>query len=334
MMRYILFRLLLLVPLLLGLVLVIFLIGRVLPGDPVGLAAGPYATADERAAIAAQYGLDLPLPAQYWRYLTNLVDGDMGRSLMTRRPVADDLFGYLPATLELVTWALLFASLLGMPLGLLAGARANKGFDVAVGVMSPFAMAVPSFFLGLLLQLLFGNALGWLPISGRLPFSVLPPPTVTGFYTIDSLIAGDFTAFRASVSSLVMPVLTMALAPMATIISVTRSSTIEVLKEDYVLTERALGIPPAKILFKYVFRNAASATLTTIGLYVGWLLGSAVLIEKVFDWPGIGLYATNAILNQDYDPVIAVSLCIGVIFILGNLVVDLLYGILNPKVTG
>jgi peptide/nickel transport system permease protein len=329
---YVLFRLALVVPLLFGLSLLVFVIGRVLPGDPVGLAAGPFATAEQRAQIAADYGLDQPLPVQYATYVAGVFEGDFGRSLVTRRPVAEDLMLYLPATLELVFVSLLLAVVVAIPLGLIAGATANRAPDAVISTTTVAAMSMPQFFLGLLLQLAFGMALSWLPLSGRLPFTVAPPPLATGFYTVDSLLAGQWQTFWLSLQHLALPALTMALAPIATITRVMRASTIEVLQQDYVRNARALGLGPGIILFKYVLKNAASATLTMIGLYVGWMLGSTVLVEKVFDWPGIGLYATNAILGQDFNPVIAVTLVIGVVFILTNLVVDILYGILNPKV--
>jgi peptide/nickel transport system permease protein len=329
---YVLFRLALVVPLLFGLSLLVFVIGRVLPGDPVGLAAGPFATAEQRAQIAADYGLDQPLPVQYATYVAGVFEGDFGRSLVTRRPVAEDLMLYLPATLELVFMSLLLAVVVAIPLGLIAGATANRAPDAVISTTTVAAMSMPQFFLGLLLQLAFGMALSWLPLSGRLPFTVAPPPLATGLYTVDSLLAGQWQTFWLSLQHLALPAVTMALAPIATITRVMRASTIEVLQQDYVRNARALGLGPGIILFKYVLKNAASATLTMIGLYVGWMLGSTVLVEKVFDWPGIGLYATNAILGQDFNPVIAVTLVIGVIFILANLVVDILYGILNPKV--
>ncbi|MCC7285133.1 MAG: ABC transporter permease [Burkholderiaceae bacterium] len=318
-------------PLLIGLSLLVFVIGRVLPGDPAGLAAGPYATMEQRAAIAAEYGLDQPIPVQYLTYITGIFEGDFGRSLMTRRPVAGDLAAYLPATVELVIFSLTLAVVIGIPLGLIAGSRRNQAPDIAISSGTLAAMSMPQFFLGLMLQLLFGMALAWLPLSGRLPYTISPPTGVTGLYTVDSLLSGRFDALWMSLVHLTLPALTMALAPIATIARIMRASTIEVLQQDYVLSERAAGLSPRRILFKYVFKNAASATLTTVGLYVGWMLGSTVLVEKVFDWPGIGLYATNAILSQDFNPVIAVTLAIGVIFIVSNLVVDLLYGVLNPK---
>jgi peptide/nickel transport system permease protein len=268
---------------------------------------------------------------QYLTYITGIFEGDFGRSLMTRRPVAGDLAAYLPATVELVIFSLTLAVVIGILLGLIAGSRRNQAPDIAISSGTLAAMSMPQFFLGLMLQLLFGMALAWLPLSGRLPYTISPPTGVTGLYTVDSLLSGRFDALWMSLVHLTLPALTMALAPIATIARIMRASTIEVLQQDYVLSERAAGLSPRRILFKYVFKNAASATLTTVGLYVGWMLGSTVLVEKVFDWPGIGLYATNAILSQDFNPVIAVTLAIGVIFIVSNLVVDLLYGVLNPK---
>ena len=332
MLRYALFRIALVIPLLFGLSLLVFIIGRVLPGDPAGLAAGPYATQAQRDQIAADYGLDKPIPVQYWNYISGVLRGDFGKSLMTRRPVAGDVATYLPATIELVTFALLLAVIVGIPLGLIAGISRNRGPDISISASTLAAMSMPQFFLGLVLQLIFAMGLAWLPLSGRLPYTIAPPPTMTGFFTIDSLLSGNLETFRVALVYLTLPAITMALAPLATIARIMRSSTIEVLQQDYVLSERASGLGTRLILFKYVFKNAASATLTIIGLYVGWMLGSTVLVEKVFDWPGIGLYATNAILNQDFNPVLAVTLAIGAIFIFANLIVDLLYGVLNPKV--
>jgi peptide/nickel transport system permease protein len=191
---------------------------------------------------------------------------------------------------------------------------------------------MPRFFLGLMLQLGFAMALGWLPLTGRFPLTLDPPPAVTGLLTVDAFIAGNGTAFWTAMAHLALPALATALSPLASIARMMRASTIEVLQQDYVVTETALGLKPSLILCKYVFKNAFSATLTVIGLYVGWLLGGTVLVETVFDWPGIGLYATKSILSQDFTPVIGVTLMIGILFIMSNLLVDLLYGIFNPKV--
>ena len=332
MLAYILRRILLLVPVLLGLSVLVFAIGRLLPGDPVMLAAGPNASKEEVAALSREFGLDQPIPVQYWRYLSGLLHGDWGRSLQTRGPVLDDLKVYLPATLELVLAAMLVAVVAGILLGLLAAVRRNGWIDYLVRLLSLASISMPRFFLGLLLQLVFAMWLGWAALGGRFPLTGSPPPVVTGMLTLDSLLAGDLGAFWLALQHLALPAIAMSLSPLATITRMMRASTIEVLQQDYVLTARALGIPPGKLIFKHVLRNALTSTLTVIGLYFGWLLGGTVLVETVFDWPGIGLYATKSILTQDFMPVMGVVLCIGTLFVLFNLVIDLLYGVVNPKV--
>ncbi len=325
-------RILLLVPVLFGLTVLVFLIARLLPGDPARLAAGPNASAAEVATLAQELGLDRPLLEQYWTYLRGLSQGDWGVSIFTRSPVLDDLAVFLPATLELILVALLAAVLAGVPAGLIAAAYRNRWPDVLSRGISIGAISTPRFFLGLLLQLGVAMHLGWLPLSGRFPLTESPPPTWSGFLTIDALVVGDMHALGIALQHLMLPALTMALSPFATITRMMRASTVEILQQDYVLTERALGLSPRLILFKYVLKNALSATLTVIGLSFGWLLGGTVLVETVFDWPGIGLYATQAILTQDFMPIVGVTLCIGVMFVTMNLIVDLLYGVLNPKV--
>ncbi|WP_319531977.1 ABC transporter permease [uncultured Cohaesibacter sp.] len=325
-------RLLLLVPMLIGLTVVVFAIARLLPGDPVALAAGPNATPAVIESVRQEFGLDKSIPLQYVDYLTGLVQGDWGVSIFTRRPVYEDIATFLPATLELVIAAMAIAIVFGIPLGLAAAVYRNGLIDYLVRTIALGGIAMPRFFLGLLAQLLFVSWLDLLPLSGRFPLIEIPPETVTGFYTIDSLLAGDWYSFQISLSHLALPAIALSLSPLATIMRMMRSSTIEVLQQDYVLTERALGISKSLLLFKYVLRNAITSTLTVIGLYVSWLLGGTVLVETVFDWPGLGLYATQAILSQDFMPVIGVTLVIGVIYLVSMLLVDLLYSVFNPKV--
>lgn len=332
MLYFILRRLVLLVPVLFGLTVLMFIVARVLPGDPVALAAGPNATAAEIARLRAEFGLDQPLVMQYLAYATGLVQGDFGYSIFSRRPVFDDLLAYLPATLELVVASMLLAVALGIPGGLAAAVWANRWPDYASRVAALAAISMPRFFLGLLLQLFFAMWLMWLPLGGRFPIILDPPAFVTGFLTIDALIAGDREAFVTALRHLCLPAIAMCLSPLATIMRMMRASTIEVLQQDYVTTARAVGLSPRLIVFKYVTKNALSATLTVIGLYFGWLLGGTVLVETVFDWPGIGLYATRSIVSQDFMPVIGVALAIGLLFMVVNLVVDILYGVINPKV--
>ncbi|MEI4473416.1 ABC transporter permease [Frigidibacter sp. MR17.24] len=332
MIRFILRRLLLLIPVIIGLTMIMFAIARLLPGDPVGLAAGPNATAAERAALATEFGLDRPVWEQYATYVGGLAHGDFGTSLLTRRPVGADLAAYLPATLELVFAAMFIAVALGIPLGLLTALWRNRWPDYVSQVLAIGAISMPRFFLGLLLQLCFAMWLMWLPLGGRLPIIVFPPQPITGFITLDALLTGDWQVFTTALRHLIMPAVALSLSPLATIMRMMRASTIEVMGQDYVMTARALGLPRHKILGRVIARNAVSATLTVIGLYFGWLLGGTVLVETVFDWPGLGLYATKAILSQDMMPVIGVALVIGLIFVLANLVIDLAYGLINPKV--
>lgn len=332
MLAFIIRRILLIIPVLLGLTVIVFLIARVLPGDPVALAAGPNATAAEIEDYAREFGLDKPLVTQYFTYLFGLVQGDWGVSIFTRRAVLDDLKVYLPATLELVFAAMIFAIIVGIPAGLAAAIWRNRWPDHVSRVLSLAAISMPRFFLGLLLQLYFAMWLNLLPLAGRFPLIELPPPKITGFLTIDSLIAGDPSAFLTALKFLALPAIALSLSPLATITRMMRASSIEVLDQDYVLTARALGLSPRLIMLKYVTKNALSATTTVIGLYFGWLLGGTVLVETVFDWPGIGLYATSSIVSQDFMPIIGVTLAIAIVFVMVNLLVDIAYGLLNPKV--
>lgn len=332
MLKFIVRRIAMLVPVLLGLTVLVFVIGRLLPGDPVGLAAGPNASQAEIASLAHEFGFDKPIYVQYWDYMKGLLKGDWGMSVFTHRPVLADLLVYLPATLELVIGAMFLAVLIGIPAGLIAAVYRDRWPDYVSRSLSLGAISMPRFFLGLLLQLGFAMALGWLPLTGRFPLTMDPPPFVTGFLTIDSLLAHDLSAFWTAITYLILPALATCFSPLASITRTMRAATIEVLQQDYVTTARALGLSPKLIICKYVLKNAMSSTLTVIGLYVGWLLGGTVLVETVFDWPGIGLYATKAIVTQDFTPVIGVTLMIGILFVSANLIVDLLYGVLNPKV--
>jgi peptide/nickel transport system permease protein len=220
----------------------------------------------------------------------------------------------------------------GVSTGLLAAVYRDRWPDVLSRGISLGAISVPRFFLGLLLQLCFAMWLGWLPLGGRLPVTITPPPALTGFLMLDSLLAGDPSTCLLALQHMIMPAVALSLSPLATIMRMMRASTLEVLSQDYVTTARALGLSQRLIIFKYVARNAVSSSLTVIGLYFGWLLGGTVLVETVFDWPGIGLYATKAITSQDFMPVMGVTLCIGMMFVLVNLAVDLAYGVVNPKV--
>ncbi len=329
---YLLRRFLFIIPVLIGLSLLTFTISHLVPGDPVMLVAGPQATKEEIAALAAEFGMDQPLPTQYVRYMADLLRGDLGRSIMTRRQVADDLRLFFPATLELVLAAVSIAVLLGIPLGIFSAVARDRAPDNLIRIFSLGSISTPRFFLALLLQIVFAIILGILPLGGRFPTLQAPPPTVTGFLTLDSVLARDWSALATALRHLILPAFALSLSMLATIIRMMRASVLEVLQQDYVLTARALGLPQSLILFKYVLKNAFISTLTVIGLYFGWLLSGSVLVETVFDWPGIGLYATNSIIALDFQPIMGVTLLIGVMFVVTNLIVDLLYGLFDPRI--
>jgi len=332
MVSYIIRRLLFTFPVLIGLSLLTFTISHLIPGDPVMLVAGPQATREEIRALAQEYGLDQPLPAQFLKYITGLVHGDFGRSIMTRRQVADDLRLFFPATLELVLAAMLVAVALGIPFGIISAVVRDRWPDNLIRVLSLASISLPRFFLALVLQILFGIIIGILPLGSRFPTLVGPPPNVTGFLTLDAFLAHNWDALGMTLRHMMLPAVALSLSPLATITRMMRASVLEVMQQDFVLTERALGLPSRLILFKYVLKNASISTLTVIGLYFGYLLSGSVLVEVVFDWPGIGLYATNSIISLDFQPIMGVTLLIGVTFVIVNLLIDLMYGLFDPRI--
>lgn len=329
---YIIRRVLFMIPVLFGLSLLTFTISHLIPGDPVMLVAGPQATKAEIQALAQEFGVDQPLPVQYLRYISGLVRGDFGRSLMTRRQVADDLRLYFPATLELILAAMLVAIALGIPFGIISAVARDRWPDNLIRVFSLASISSPRFFLALILQIVFGILIGVLPLGSRFPTLEAPPPNVTGFLTVDAILAQNWDALGTALNHMLLPALALSLSPLATITRMMRASVVEVLQQDFVLTERALGLPMNLILFKYVLKNAFISTLTVIGLYFGWLLSGSVLVETVFDWPGIGLYATTSIISLDFQPIMGVTLVIGVTFVLLNLTIDLMYGLFDPRI--
>ncbi len=332
MVYFILRRIVLVVPVLFGLTLLTFTISHLVPGDPVMLAAGPQASKEDIERLAIEYGVDQPLPAQYWHYITGLVHGDMGRSILTRRTVGDDLRLYYPATLELVIAAMFLAIVMGIPLGVVSAVYRDRWPDNVSRIFSLASISLPRFFLALLLQLGLAMNIGLLPIGGRFPTLQAPPPFVTGSILLDSILAQDPGALAIALKHMFLPAFALCLSPLATITRMMRSGVLEVMQQDYVMTERALGLPMRLVLFKYVLRNAFISVLTVIGLYIGWLLGGSVLVETVFDWPGIGLYATSSIVTLDFQPIMGVTLLIGITFVLTNFVVDLLYGLIDPRI--
>jgi len=325
-------RLLLIIPTLIGVSLLTFGLARVVPGDPARLAAGAQATPEMVAQIRTEFGLDKSLPAQYWDYVTDLVRGDWGRSILSRRPVADDLQTYWPATLELVIVAMVIATLLGVPLGIIAAVRADRFADQASRLISLLGVSVPAFWLAVLLQLFFGLRLGWVPVSGRLDALLPAPDRITGLYLLDSAFTGNGAVLRDAFSRIVLPALTLSFPALATVSRFTRASLLEVLGQDYVRTARAKGVVERAVILRHALRNALIPTVTMIGLSFGWAMGGSVLVETVFDWPGVGLYATKSALTLDFMPIMGIALLYGLVFSLVNIVVDLTYAALDPRI--
>ncbi|MCY3574103.1 MAG: ABC transporter permease [Chloroflexi bacterium] len=329
---YILRRIALIIPTLIGLSILTFAIARIVPGDPVGLAAGPRATEEIKESLRREFGLDQPLPVQYVNYISGLFQGDWGQSLYTRREVLGDLRTFWPATLELTTAAVIIATLLGVPAGVISAMYRNRLPDHVARVLSLFFVSFPSFWLAMIFQTWFARDLGWFPIGKRLPVLVVPPPSTTGLYLVDSLIQLDFETFAISLRHLFIPALVLSFGAFASITRITRASMVDALEKDFVRMERAIGIPYRVIIFKYVLRNALIATITVISLNFGWLMAGAILIETIFDWPGLGLYAVNASLSLDFQPIMGIAVLYGIVFSVVNILTDIVYGILDPRI--
>lgn len=329
--RYLLRRLALLVVMLGGLVLITFTVSNIAPADPAALAAGPDATRDMVETLRHEYGLDRPLPEQFVHYVADLLHGRLGRSIQTGNQVSDDLGRFFPATLEIVLLSMAFSVVVGVPVGVLAAVRRNRLFDHGVRVLAVSGVALPAFWAALLLQLVFGVWLGWLPTSGQLDVATDPPAAVTGMVMADALLAGQWATFVQAARYALLPAFVLALPSVAAIVRVVRAEMIEVLGADYVTAARAQGLAFTRIVGWLALKNAMLPTLAMIGLRFGWTLGSTVLVETVFDWPGIGLYAVSSAVASDFQPVMGVTLISGVTFMLANLVIDLAYGWLDPR---
>jgi len=330
--RYVLRRVLLALPALLGLVVLTFVLSRVVPGDPAATLAGDAATPAQIAEIRARYGLDRPVLEQALIHVRQVLTGDFGNSIFSGRPVAEEIFWRLPATLELTIAALLLAAAFGVPLGLLAALDHNGPVDHLVRLLSVGGLAVASFWLAIMLQLVFAMDLDWLPLRGRIDVPLGAPPHATGFFLADSLIAGRADMFGSALRHLALPAVTLALPGLATIARFTRSGVLETLQKDFVLYARAAGYGRVRLAAVYVLRNAVTATVTQIGLLFGALISGAVAVEAVFDWPGLGTYAVQAILSADYKALLAVTLVVGVVYAAVNVLVDVAQALIDPRV--
>ena len=334
MLRIVFTRLLSALPNLVGVVVITFILTRALPGDPAAYFAGAAATQEAIDQVRTQLGLDKPLLEQFFLYVAGLARGDMGLSLTTGQPVAQELLARLPASLELVLLALLLACAIALPLGVLAATRPGSWIDQLCRLVTTAGVSLPTFFTGLLLAYVFYFLLGWAPSPmGRLDPMFSPPATITGLYLVDAALAGDPSMWWASFKQLILPVLTMAIFVLAPIARMTRASMLAVLSADFIRTARASGLSRGTVLVTYALRNALLPVVTTLGMVFGFMLGSSVIVEKVFGWPGVGSYAIDALTASDYAPVQGFVLAMGVLFVLLNLLVDLLYGLIDPRVS-
>jgi peptide/nickel transport system permease protein len=321
------------IPTLIGVIIVTFLLTRVLPGDPAVYFAGPAATPDSIAEIRKTLGFDRPLPEQFLRYIGDLAQGNLGNSLSTGQPVISEVATRLPASAELTLFGLLISIAVAVPLGILAAVKQGSWIDHTCRVVATAGVSLPVFFTGLLLVYVFYFLLGWAPPPlGRLDVFYTPPPHVTGFYLIDSLIAGDLEVFRAALAQLTLPAATLAIFSLAPIARMTRASMLAVLASDFVRTARASGLKPYTVIMVYAFRNAMLPVVTTLGMVFSFLLGANVLVEKVFAWPGIGSFAVEALIASDFAPVQGFVLTMAILYVALNLAIDILYGVIDPRV--
>jgi peptide/nickel transport system permease protein len=325
-------RLVLIVPVVLGVVTLTFFVSRVLAADPVELFLPPQADEQLRREIRASLGLDKPIVEQYAIYLDGMLHFDLGRSILTGRPVLHDLADRLPATLELAALALIMAVVIGVPLGVVAAVDRDGPADFIIRGITLLGMALPAFWLGLILIYFLFVKLAWLPGPvGRFPIGAEPPPDVTGLYTIDSLLVGNFSDFWTALRHLFLPAVTLGFVTMAPIARVARASMVEALQSEYIRTSHAMGIPTLTINFRYALKNAMLPVVTMIGSTVGFLFGGAVLVESVFNWPGMGQYALTAIRQSDFAALQGFVIWAAIAYVLAFLAVDLLYLVIDPR---
>ena len=332
MLRFLLGRLGLIIPTFIGITLVAFAFVRVLPGDPVLLLAGERGMSPERyQSLLEQFGYNRPIWEQYVSYVWGLLHGDFGNSISTKRPVLQEFLTLFPATVELGLCAIFFAVVLGIPAGILAAVKRGSVFDQAAMGVALTGYSMPIFWWGLLLIILFSGILGWTPVSGRISLLYFFP-SVTGFMTIDALLSGQDGAFASAVSHLILPTIVLGTIPLAVIARQTRSAMLEVLAEDYVRTARAKGLAPSRVIGLHALRNAMIPVITTIGLQVGVLIAGAILTETIFSWPGIGKWMVDSISRRDYPVVQGGLVLIAGVVMVVNLTVDVLYGLINPRI--
>ncbi|HZU12221.1 MAG TPA: ABC transporter permease [Chloroflexota bacterium] len=333
MLAFVIRRLGFLVIVVIGVSMLTFAMSHLVPADPARLLLGKTATPAQITQIRRGLGLDQPVPVQYLIYMDHLLHGDFGQSISSRRPVLSDFLDYFPATVELTLYAMLMALVVGIPLGVLSAVWRGGWLDHFTRVTSLFGVSIPLFWLGLLFQLIFFGWLHILPSDSRLDGNVAAPHHITGMYTVDSLLTANWPALFSSLDHVLLPAATLAFATLATVIRVTRSSMIEALGKDYIRTARAKGVARWRVNVRHALRNALIPTITLVGLQFGNLLGGAFLVEIVFSWPGIGFYSVQAIRNFDYAAIMGITIIVAIAYTVINLVVDLLYAVLDPRIT-
>lgn len=309
----------------------VFILSHVIPADPVAIALGPEATAEQLKAMREAWGLNQPLFVQYGIFLKNLVRGDLGFSLVSRRAVTEELWYYFPATLELTTASMILSIILGIFIGIISAVHRNRFFDHLTRTYCLFGISMPIFWLGLLLLLLFYVKLGWLPGGGRIADGI-EVKSLTRLLLVDSLLTGNWQAFGSSLLHLLLPAFCLSSSFLATISRIARSSVLQVIREDYVRTARAKGLPEYMVLAKHVLRNSLLPVITISGILYGQLLGGAVLTETIFSWPGMGRYVVRSILHLDFQPILGFTVLCALLYALANLMADLLYSVVNPQI--
>jgi len=316
---------------LLGLAILIFVIARVVPGDPARIALGPLASAEQVAELRTEMGLDAPFFSQLRTYLTGLAEGDLGKSLLTSRPVLDDIMGALPATFELVVFTIILQIVISIPLGVMAAIYRNTWIDNVTRIISLIGVVTPGFVLAILLQLVAAYYLGFFPITGRLDPAIVFDADITGLLLVDGVLKGRWDVVGDAIRHLLLPSLALAAAGIGQVVRITRAAMIEVASRDFVEASRAYGIPERVVTFRYMLRVAAVAPLTILGLEFASLIGNAFIVEFVFSWPGIASYGVRTILHKDLNAVIGVVLISGLFFVIANLVIDVILGLLDPR---
>jgi ABC-type dipeptide/oligopeptide/nickel transport system permease component len=329
--RFILRRFLSLIPTVLGISILVFFMVHLIPGDPAEMMLGERASVESLKQLREQLGLNEPLYVQYGLFMSRLVRGDLGRALRTNEKITTEIMQRFPATIELSLAAILIATVFGMLAGIISATRQYSVFDYISMVASLIGVSMPIFWLGLVLMIIFSLHLGWLPLSGRLSYFI-ELETVTNLYVIDSVLTGNWTAFKDAVWHLIMPAFTLSTIPMAIIARITRSSMLEVLRQDYIRTAKAKGLSPVTVYLKHGLKNAMIPVITVIGLQFGILMGGAILTETIFAWPGIGNWILNAVYARDFNAVQGGTMLVATVFVLINMVVDILYAWVNPRI--